>query len=136
MQNQYDIIGEVGEGAYGIVMKCKNKETGEIVAIKKFKDIEDEIVQKSILREIKVLKSVKHPNIVQLKECFKRKKNLYLVLEYVEKNLLEVIEKTPNGLDQSLIKHYIYQLCKSVYYIHSLELIHRDIKPSNILVNE
>jgi cyclin-dependent kinase-like len=42
MQNQYDIIGEVGEGAYGIVMKCKNKETGEIVAIKKFKDIEDD----------------------------------------------------------------------------------------------
>ena len=50
MQSQYEVIGVVGEGAYGIVMKCRNKETGEIVAIKKFKDNEEElIIQKSML---------------------------------------------------------------------------------------
>jgi cyclin-dependent kinase-like len=63
--NKYEVLGIVGEGAYGIVLKCRNKETGDIVAIKKFKDTEDdEIVRKTTLREVKVLKMLKHDNIV------------------------------------------------------------------------
>jgi cyclin-dependent kinase-like len=134
MQSQYEVIGVVGEGAYGIVMKCRNKETGEIVAIKKFKDNEEEIMQKSMLRELKVLKSVKHENIVGFKECFKRKGKLYIVFEYIEKNCLEILEQNVNGLEQAIVKRYIYQLCKAINYIHSLDLIHRDIKPENILI--
>jgi len=134
MQNKYEVIGIVGEGAYGIVMKCRNKETNEIVAIKKFKDGEEEIVQKSMLRELKVLKKLRHDNIVQLKESFRRKGKLYLVFEYVDRNLLEILEQYPNGLDQNLVKRFIYQLCKSIIYIHNNEMIHRDIKPENILI--
>ncbi len=134
MQSQYEVIGVVGEGAYGIVMKCRNKETGEIVAIKKFKDNEEELIQKSMLRELKVLKSVKHENIVGFKECFKRKGKLYLVFEYIEKNLLEILEQNANGLDPNIVKKYIFQLCKALSYIHSNDLIHRDIKPENILI--
>ena len=55
MQNKYDVIGVVGEGAYGIVYKCRNKETKEFVAIKKFKETEDEIVKKTMRRELKML---------------------------------------------------------------------------------
>ena len=63
--NKYDILGVVGEGAYGVVLKCKNKENGEIVAIKKFKDSdEDEIIKKTTLREVKILRMLKQPNIV------------------------------------------------------------------------
>ena len=51
MQNKYEVLGVVGEGAYGIVYKCINKETKEIVAIKKFKESEDEIVQKTMKRQ-------------------------------------------------------------------------------------
>jgi cyclin-dependent kinase-like len=134
MQSKYEVLGIVGEGAYGIVMKCRNKETNEIVAIKKFKDGEEEIVQKSMLRELKVLKKLKHENIVQLKESFRRKGKLYLVFEYVDRNLLEILEQQPNGFDQQLVKKFIYQLCKSIIYIHSIDMIHRDIKPENILV--
>lgn len=134
MHSNYEGIGKIGEGAYGIVMKCRNKDTGEIVAIKKFKDVEDEVVQKSMIRELKVLKSAKDNNIVKLKECFKKKGQLYLVFEYVEKNLLEVIEKYPEGLDSKLVKSYIFQLCKAVNYIHNLNIVHRDIKPENILI--
>jgi len=134
MQNKYEVLGIVGEGAYGIVMKCRNKETNEIVAIKKFKDGEEEIVQKSMLRELKVLKKLRHENIVQLKESFRRKGKLYLVFEYVDRNLLEILEQYPNGLDQQLVKRFIYQLCKSIIYIHNNDMIHRDIKPENILI--
>ena len=94
----------VKQGAYGIVMKAKNRETGEIVAIKKFKESEeDEAVHKTILREVRILKMLKHENIVQLKEAFRRKGRLYLVFEYVDKNLLEIIEMNPTGLQVNFI---------------------------------
>jgi len=88
--NKYEIVGIVGEGAYGIVYKAKNKENGEFVAIKKFKESidEDEIVKKTTNREIRMLKTLRHENIVVFKEYFKRKGKLYLVFEFVEKTLL------------------------------------------------
>lgn len=71
--NKYEIQGIVGEGAYGIVYKARNKETGEIVAIKKFKESEDdEIVKKTTLREVKMLRTLKQENIVTLIEAFKK----------------------------------------------------------------
>ena len=89
--NKYEIVGLVGEGAYGIVYKAKNKETGEfgkihfismnkkfilwnIVAIKKFKENtdEDEVVKKTTMREVKMLRILKHENVVLLREAFKR----------------------------------------------------------------
>lgn len=58
--NKYEIQGIVGEGAYGIVYKAKNKESGEVVAIKKFKESEeDEVVKKTTLREVKMLRTLK-----------------------------------------------------------------------------
>lgn len=58
--NKYEILGIVGEGAYGIVYKAKNKESGDTVAIKKFKESEeDEIVKKTTLREVKMLRTLK-----------------------------------------------------------------------------
>jgi cyclin-dependent kinase-like len=82
------------------VLKCKNRETGEVVAIKKFKETEeDEIVRKTTIREVKILRKLKNENIVQMKEAFRRKGKLYLVFEYVEKNLLEILEICGNGLN-------------------------------------
>ena len=134
MQNKYEVLGVVGEGAYGIVYKCRNKETNEFVAIKKFKETNDDLVKKTMKRELKVLQLLKHENIVEFKEAFKRKGNLFLVFEFVEKNLLELLETFPSGLDQKLIKNLIYQLCKSVIYLHEHNIIHRDIKPENLLI--
>ncbi len=77
--NKYEVLGVVGEGAYGVVLQCRNKETNEIVAIKKFKESEDdEIVRKTTLREVKILRMLKHNNIVELREAFRRKGKLYV----------------------------------------------------------
>ncbi|GBG27453.1 Cyclin-dependent kinase-like 5 [Hondaea fermentalgiana] len=134
--NKYEVQGIVGEGAYGVVLKCRNKETSEVVAIKKFKEGEDdEIVRKTTLREVKILRMLKHPNIVDLREAFRRKGKLYLVFEYVHNNLLEVLEERPNGLDEELVRRYIFQLCMAIFWCHSNNVIHRDIKPENLLVN-
>lgn len=134
--NKYEILGTVGEGAYGVVLKCRNKINNEIVAIKKFKESEeDESVRKTTIREVKILKMLRHPNIVSLKEAFRRKGKLNLVFEYVEKNLLEVLEERPRGLDVDIVRRFVYQLCKSIDFCHQNGIIHRDIKPENLLIN-
>ena len=136
MKNKYEILGIVGEGAYGIVYKCRNKDTGDLVAIKKFKETKDKIVQKTMKRELKMLQQLKHENVVELKESFSHKGNFFLVFEYIDKNLLEVLEKSPNGLSPKVIKSFIFQLCKALSYLHSKNMIHRDIKPENLLIDE
>ncbi|GIL71091.1 hypothetical protein Vretifemale_1728 [Volvox reticuliferus] len=134
--NKYEIISIVGEGAYGVVLKCRNKETGEIVAVKKFKESdEDEIVRKTTLREVKMLRALRQENIVNLKEAFRRKQKLYLVFEYVEHNLLEVLEEHPGGLEHEQVRNYVYQLVKAVGWCHQHNIVHRDIKPENLLIS-
>ena len=134
--NKYEVLGVVGEGAYGVVLRCRNKDTGEVVAIKKFKESEDdEIVRKTTLREVKILRMLKHENIVELREAFRRKGKLYLVCEYVEKNLLEILEQQPAGLPPETVRKYIYQLCRAINWCHEHDVVHRDIKPENLLIN-
>jgi cyclin-dependent kinase-like len=134
--NKYEVLGVGGEGAYGVVLKCRNKESGEIVAIKKFKESDDdEILRKTTLREVKILRLLKHNNIVSLTEAFRRKGKLYLVFEYVEKNLLEVLEEQPQGLGTDNVRLYIHQLCQAIHWCHSHNVVHRDIKPENLLID-
>ena len=65
---------------------------------------EDEIVRKTTLREVKMLRALRQENIVSLKEAFRRKQKLYLVFEYVERNLLEVLEEQPAGLELEQVR--------------------------------
>jgi cyclin-dependent kinase-like len=136
MKNKYEVLGIVGEGAYGVVYKCKNKETNKFVAIKKFKETEDELVQKTMKRELAMLQMLKHENVVEFQEAFVSKGNFFLVFEYVEKNLLEVLEESPKGLSPKLIRYFVFQMCKAVSYLHKNNMIHRDVKPENLLIDE
>jgi cyclin-dependent kinase-like len=135
--NKYQVLGIINEGAYGIVYKAKNKETGEYVAIKKFKETdEDEVVKKTTMREIKVLRMMKHPNIVELHDAFSRKGRLFLIFECCGNNLLEAIEENPSGIDPEKLRQYIYELLKAIEFCHRHNIIHRDIKPENLLLDE
>ncbi|KAM9320872.1 cyclin-dependent kinase-like 5 isoform 3-T3 [Gastrophryne carolinensis] len=136
VMNKFEVLGVVGEGAYGVVLKCRHKETKEIVAIKKFKDSEEnEEVKETTLRELKMLRTLKQENIVELKEAFRRRGKLYLVFEYVEKNMLELLEEMPNGVSPEKVKNYIYQLIKAIHWCHKNDIVHRDIKPENLLIS-
>ncbi|KAK3232658.1 hypothetical protein CYMTET_57011 [Cymbomonas tetramitiformis] len=135
MEN-YENLGKIGEGTYGVVLKCRHKETGQLVAIKKFKESDDdEQVRKTALREVRLLKTLKHDNVVNLLEVFRRKGKLYLVFEYVERTILEDLEKNVSGMDKLEVKKVLYQLLKSVHFCHSHNVIHRDIKPENLLMS-
>ena len=60
---------------------------------------------------------------------------MYLVFEYLEKNLLEILEERPNGLDTESVRKYIFQLLQAIEFCHRNNVIHRDIKPENLLIN-
>ena len=134
--HKYQVIQIIGEGAYGIVYKCKNNETNEIVAIKKFIEEYEKLPKLVFNRELFLLQISNHENIVKFKEAFINKGFLFLVFDYVEKNLLQFIEENQNGLNQELIRSFTYQMCKAVSYLHKRNIIHRDIKPENILIKD
>ncbi|KAK5983267.1 Protein kinase domain-containing protein [Trichostrongylus colubriformis] len=95
---KYEKLGKIGEGSYGVVYKCRNRDTGTIVAIKKFFETEDDPqIKKIALREIRMLKQLKHPNLVSLLEVFKRNRKLHLVFEHCDRTVLHDLEKYPNG---------------------------------------
>ena len=118
-----------------MVLKCRNKETNETVAIKKFKESEDDAGAEDNHARGQAAAALKHPNIVRLKEAFRRKGKLYLVFECVEKNLLEVLEDKPSGVQPDLVRRYVYQLVRAMKECHDNGVVHRDIKPENLLVN-
>ncbi|XP_065829111.1 cyclin-dependent kinase-like 1 isoform X2 [Oscarella lobularis] len=133
--NKYVVKQVIGEGSYGVVLKCRHKITKELVAIKKFKDTEDDSeARRNIMRELSVLQKLKQENIIGLKEAFRRKGKLYMVFEYVEKTLLQVLEENPDGLDIKSVRSFTHQLIKAVDCCHQNDVIHRDIKPENLLI--
>ncbi|XP_054996467.1 cyclin-dependent kinase-like 2 [Sorex araneus] len=134
---KYENLGLVGEGSYGMVMKCRNKDSGRIVAIKKFLESDDDkMVKKIAMREIKLLKQLRHENLVNLLEVCKKKKRWYLVFEFVDHTMLDDLELFPNGLDYQLVQKYLFQIINGIGFCHSHNIIHRDIKPENILISQ
>ena len=92
----------------------------------------------SISREIAVLNTLDHPNIVKYYECFDDVDYIYLVMEYVNgAPLLSKVSKDPqNWLSEYKLMRYMRSLFEAVVHCHTFNVIHRDIKPANIMVNE
>ncbi|XP_019361832.1 PREDICTED: cyclin-dependent kinase-like 3 isoform X2 [Gavialis gangeticus] len=132
----YDNLGKVGEGSYGTVIKCKHKETGQIVAIKIFYEKPEKSVNKTAMREIKFLKQFHHENLVNLIEVFRQKKKIHLVFEFIDHTVLDEVQCYSHGLDNKRLKRYLFQIFRAVGYLHSNNIIHRDIKPENVLVSQ
>ncbi|XP_044315833.1 cyclin-dependent kinase-like 1 isoform X3 [Drosophila rhopaloa] len=133
--DRYEKLSRLGEGSYGIVYKCRDRETGALVAVKRFVESEDDpAIRKIALREIRLLKNLKHPNLVSLLEVFRRKRRLHLVFEFCELTVLHELERHSQGCPEHLTKQICYQTLLGVAYCHKQGCLHRDIKPENILL--
>ncbi|XP_054832872.1 cyclin-dependent kinase 3 [Eublepharis macularius] len=137
-QDVFQKVEKIGEGTYGVVYKARNKQTGQLVALKKIRlDSETEGVPSTAIREISLLKELKHPNIVRLLDVVHSQKKLYLVFEYLNQDLKKYMDSSRTSeLPLSLVKSYLYQLLQGVGFCHSHRVIHRDLKPQNLLINE
>ncbi|XP_077468348.1 cyclin-dependent kinase-like 1 isoform X3 [Stigmatopora argus] len=134
---KYEKLAKIGEGSYGVVFKCRNRDTDQIVAIKKFVESEDDpMIKKIALREIRMLKQLKHVNLVNLLEVFRKKRRLHLVFEFCEQTVLNELEKHPRGVPEAQLKSIVWQTLQAVNFCHKHNCIHRDVKPENILLTK
>ena len=134
--DKYDILEKIGEGTYGIVYKARNFETKEQVAIKKIRfQHEDEGIPSTAVREVSLLKGLKHPNIVLLKEVIYRNENLNLVFEYSENDLKKLMKKTSEPLEKHRVKSFMKQMMEGLAFCHKKRIMHRDLKPHNLLID-
>jgi len=137
----YECVKLLGQGSYGAVASAVRKQTGKKVAIKKMMGVfEDEIDCKRILREIHLLKHLKHSFVVELFDLIEPENKatfdtIYVVLSLSESDLKKVI-KSAIYLENKHIATVVYNLLCGLKYLHSANILHRDLKPANVLINE
>ncbi|KAJ5066846.1 hypothetical protein M0811_03190 [Anaeramoeba ignava] len=128
-------LQKVGEGTYGVVYKARNTQTNEIVALKKIRlEMDDEGIPSTAIREISILRQLKHENIVNLLDVVCTRDKLYLIFEFVDHDLKAHMDSV-GKLDPLVIKSYMHQLLEGLLFCHSRAIIHRDLKPQNLLIN-
>ncbi|XP_014394218.1 PREDICTED: cyclin-dependent kinase 1 isoform X5 [Myotis brandtii] len=137
--DDYTKIEKIGEGTYGVVYKGRHKTTGQIVAMKKIRlESEEEGVPSTAIREISLLKELRHPNIVSLQDVLMQDSRLYLIFEYLSMDLKKYLDSIPPGqyMDSALVKSYLYQILQGIVFCHSRRVLHRDLKPQNLLIDD
>ncbi|CAA2982779.1 mitogen-activated kinase 19-like [Olea europaea subsp. europaea] len=138
--NRYKILEIIGKGSYGVVCAAIDTHTGEKVAIKKITDIFEHISDAiRILREIKLLRLLRHPDIVEIKRIMvppsrREFRDIYVVFELMESDLHQVI-KANDDLTHEHHRFFLYQMLRALKYMHTANVYHRDLKPKNILAN-
>jgi len=135
----FEKLNRIGEGTYGIVYRARDTTSGEIVALKKMRmEREKDGIPISGLREISILLSCSHENVVQLKEIVvgKSLESMFLVMEYCEQDLASLIDNMQTPFSESQVKCLIIQLLRGLKYLHANFIVHRDLKVSNLLMTD
>uniref|UniRef100_A0A8B9D2Q3 Cyclin-dependent kinase 7 n=1 Tax=Anser brachyrhynchus TaxID=132585 RepID=A0A8B9D2Q3_9AVES len=137
---RYEKLDFLGEGQFATVYKARDKNTNQIVAIKKIKlgnrsEAKDGI-NRTALREIKLLQELSHTNIIGLLDAFGHKSNISLVFDFMETDLEVIIKDSSIVLTQAHIKAYMLMTLQGLEYLHQHWILHRDLKPNNLLLDE
>ncbi len=132
----YTILGRIGEGAHGVVMKARHRKSGTVVALKKvlLKRLEDGLPE-TALREIKALQVLDSDYVVKLHDVFAQGLGFVLVFEYMLSDLSEMIHNIESPLQENQVKSYMEMLLKGMTYLHAQNIMHRDLKPANLLLS-
>nr|XP_039268199.1 cyclin-dependent kinase 12-like isoform X1 [Styela clava] len=144
--DEYEVLSITGEGTFGQVYKAQDKKSKAVCALKKVRlDNEREGFPITAVREIKILRQLLHPNIVYLKDVLtdksdatdfrKDKGAFYLVFEYMDHDLMGLLESGLVHFNENHVKSFMRQLLDGLNHCHKKGFLHRDIKCSNILLN-
>lgn len=133
---RYTDLNPVGMGAFGLVCSAMDKLTGQNVAVKKImKPFSTPVLAKRTYRELKLLKHLRHENLITLDDIFLSPlEDIYFVTELQGTDLHRLLTSRP--LEKQFIQYFTYQILRGLKYVHLAGVIHRDLKPSNILINE
>lgn len=136
IQQRYSKDKKVGEGTYAVVYLGHQLDSNRKIAIKKikvghFKDGLD----MSAIREVKFLRELRHPNVIELLDVFSNKSNLNLVLEFLDSDLEAVIRDKQLVFQQADVKSWMLMTMKGLDFCHRNWILHRDMKPNNLLIS-
>uniref|UniRef100_A0A8C8GHS7 non-specific serine/threonine protein kinase n=1 Tax=Oncorhynchus tshawytscha TaxID=74940 RepID=A0A8C8GHS7_ONCTS len=131
-------LREIGHGSFGAVYFARDVRTTEVVAIKKMSYNGKQSNEKwqDIIKEVKFLQRIQHPNSIEYKGCYLREHTAWLVMEYCLGSASDVLEVHKNPLQEMEIAAITHGALQGLAYLHSHNMIHRDIKAGNILLTE
>uniref|UniRef100_A0A670KP91 cyclin-dependent kinase n=1 Tax=Podarcis muralis TaxID=64176 RepID=A0A670KP91_PODMU len=129
-------LRRVSLGTYATVYKGKSKLTDNLVALKEIRLEHEEGAPCTAIREVSLLKDLKHANIVTLHDIIHTEKSLTLVFEYLDKDLKQYLDDCGNVINMHNVKLFLFQLLRGLAYCHRQKVLHRDLKPQNLLINE
>uniref|UniRef100_A0A8C5CDC2 Protein kinase domain-containing protein n=1 Tax=Gadus morhua TaxID=8049 RepID=A0A8C5CDC2_GADMO len=132
----YIKLDKLGEGTYATVFKGRSKLTDNLVALKEIRLEHEEGAPCTAIREVSLLKDLKHANIVTLHDIIHTDKCLTLVFEYLEKDLKQYMDDCGSIMSVHNVKLFLFQLLRGLAYCHKRKVLHRDLKPQNLLINE
>uniref|UniRef100_A0A672J4K6 cyclin-dependent kinase n=1 Tax=Salarias fasciatus TaxID=181472 RepID=A0A672J4K6_SALFA len=132
----YIKLDKLGEGTYATVFKGRSKLTDNLVALKEIRLEHEEGAPCTAIREVSLLKDLKHANIVTLHDIIHTDKCLTLVFEYLEKDLKQYMDDCGSIMSVHNVKIFLFQLLRGLAYCHRRKVLHRDLKPQNLLINE
>lgn len=135
---QYDRLATLGEGTYGLVSLASEAGTGKLRAVKALKEQPDLDIDICVLRETKLLSSLRHPNIIRLHGVLTGSSihKSYLVMEVCQQDLDRYLRNAKAHLPAYQIRDLFSQLLRGLDYLHRAFIVHRDLKPANLLLTE
>ena len=115
----------------------RSRTTNEIVALKEIHLDAEEGTPSTAIREISLMKELKHVNIVRLYDVIHTETKLVLIFEYCERDLKKYMDLNGDrgALDPTTVRSFMYQLLKGTAFCHENRVLHRDLKPQNLLIN-
>ncbi|ERE74411.1 cyclin-dependent kinase 18-like protein [Cricetulus griseus] len=132
----YVKLDKLGEGTYATVFKGRSKLTENLVALKEIRLEHEEGAPCTAIREVSLLKDLKHANIVTLHDLIHTDRSLTLVFEYLDSDLKQYLDHCGNLMSMHNVKIFMFQLLRGLAYCHRRKILHRDLKPQNLLINE
>ena len=133
----YKKIKLIGRGGYGKIYLIEDKSDQKQYALKKMFINKEQGVDFTTIREIKILKNIKHENIIEIKKVFIEKESkICMSMKFYDTDLSKLIDSKKIKLEKKEIKYIIKEIIKGLNYLHINKILHRDIKPGNILINK